>query len=145
MNPTLFPDNKNNTTKEKEAKRILLIDDNESTNFFNKVVIERNMFAEVTIAINGQKALNHIKSLLEENLNLPEFILLDINMPVMNGWEFLEAFTQLTPSYGNSKIIISSTADFNESHKEHVEKLNISNFAFVEKMMSKKVIKQFML
>ncbi len=142
MNSTLFPHNKNEIIKESKATDVLLVDDNESTNFFNKIVIEKNIFAEISIATNGLEALNHIKSLLKENKELPKFILLDINMPVMNGWEFLEAFVALTPLYKNSKIVFNLSAKLRDSDIEKIKKMNL-NYIFTEKMMSKDIIHNF--
>lgn len=142
MTSTLFPDN---SIKAKETKSILLVDDSESTNFFNKIVIERNVFTKITTAVNGLKAINHIKSLLENNSEVPQFIFLDINMPEMDGWEFLKAYTLLTPKYKNSKIILSSTIDLNESYEPRIKELGITNYAFTEKMMTKESIEKLII
>lgn len=142
MNSTLFPHNNKKIIKETEVIDFLLVDDNASTNFFNKIVIEKNIFAEINIATNGLEALNHIKGLLKENKKLPKFILLDINMPVMNGWEFLDAFVALTPLYKNSKIVFNLGAKLRDSDIEKIKKMNL-NYIFTEKMMSKDIIHSF--
>lgn len=139
MEPLLFPSNKNNLSKQKKALKILLVDDNDSTNFFNKIVIERNIFAQITLSTNGLEALNHIKLLLEQNEQMPELILLDLNMPVMNGWGFLAAYKNLTPLYKSSKIVFNLSAELIESDKQKIKDLDI-NHIFVEKMMSKEII-----
>jgi len=144
MTSTLFPNNSNKITRETKAKNILLVDDSESTNFFNKIIIERNIFAQVATATSGLKALNYIKSLLKNKSKVPEFILLDINMPEMDGWEFLKAYTSLTPRYINSKIIFSSTLKFSDSYVPQIKNLGISNYAFAEKMMTKDSIQELM-
>lgn len=79
----------------------LLVDDNMATNFLNKNVIEKSGLSEsVSIALNGAEAINSIKA------NTPSFIFLDINMPIMNGWEFLEAFQKLKPELKKCAIIL---------------------------------------
>ncbi len=50
---------------------------------------------ELTTFKNGLEILNHIKDNLENKENLPEIILLDLNMPVMAGWQFLEELVQI--------------------------------------------------
>ncbi len=142
MNSTLFPHNDKEIIKETKVIDFLLVDDNASTNFFNKIVIEKNIFAQTNIATNGLEALNHIKGLLQEKKELPKFILLDINMPVMNGWEFLDAFVALTPLYKNSKIVFNLGAKLRDSEIEKIKKMNL-NYIFTEKMMSKDIIHSF--
>jgi len=124
MTPTLFPNN-SNRIKETKAKSILLVDDNQSTNFFNKIIIERNIFAQITTATDGVKAINHIKSLIENNSEVPEYIFLDINMPEMDGWEFLKEYILLTPKHKNSKIIFSSTIELNDSYEPQIKESKI--------------------
>lgn len=78
--------------------KFLLIDDNKGTNFINKTILKKALATDVLVAENGQEAITIIK-----NGFAPEIIFLDINMPVMNGWEFLEAFQ----NFGiTSKIVI---------------------------------------
>ena len=69
---------------------ILLVDDDETTNFYNELIIQKHFSeAKIVVMTNGQKALDY----LEQN-HPPTIILLDINMPVMDGFEFLRALTQ---------------------------------------------------
>ena len=127
-----------------EVKSVLLIDDNEATNYFNKIIIERNISAKITVMTNGLKAINYIKSLLLKKYEVPEFILLDLNMPEMDGWEFLEEYVKLTPLYKKTKIIISSNYEINESDNFRIKRLLISNYIFVEKIISKELVKKVM-
>ena len=76
----------------KERKRIdgiLLIDDNADDNTYNQIIIEKiNNADNISIAGNGIDALNY----LEEGQKAPDFIILDMNMPKMNGWDFLDLY-----------------------------------------------------
>ena len=77
-------------------KKILLVDDDETSNFLNELLIKgMDIVEEVSIASNGQEALNYLEN---ESGSFPQLIFLDLNMPVMDGFEFLEAFekTQTT-------------------------------------------------
>lgn len=83
----------------KKIKRILLVDDSKATNFFNKTILLKSDYVEeVFVATNGEEALEFIDS-----NNVPEIIFLDINMPIMNGWEFLKEFHKLEM---NNKAIV---------------------------------------
>ena len=77
--------NENNTLS--LPKHIYLIDDDSVSNALNKMIIQRILpDCKIEICINGKVAFDR----LLKSDTLPDLILLDINMPVMNGWEFLE-------------------------------------------------------
>lgn len=74
-------------------KKVLLIDDDETSNFLNEFLIQgMGIVDEVLIATNGQEG---IEILNLQNSDNPEIIFLDLNMPVMDGFEFLEAFEKI--------------------------------------------------
>jgi CheY-like chemotaxis protein len=79
----------------KKLTRIMLVDDNADDNFFHERVIRKNGYAEVVISMeSGAEALQYLKEVQDES-KYPELIFIDINMPGMNGWEFLEEFNTL--------------------------------------------------
>ncbi|KFF02506.1 response regulator [Flavobacterium reichenbachii] len=101
-------------------EQILCIDDDPITLMLCKKVIAKSEFSkEVITAQNGEEALHHFNNLKYTNNNKaktskkPELIFLDLNMPVMGGWEFLDHFT--SPDYtefNNANVIVlSSTID----------------------------------
>ncbi|WP_299212202.1 response regulator [uncultured Aquimarina sp.] len=86
----------------KTITRILLVDDSEATLFFNKTILSKTGYAdEILVAKNGLEALEIIKSGV-----VPEIIFLDINMPVMNGWEFLSEFQKLENTFKKTNIFL---------------------------------------
>ena len=94
-------------------EQILCIDDDPITLMLCKKVISRSSFShEIITAQNGEEALLHFNTLKYTN-NKPELIFLDLNMPVMSGWEFLDHF--ISPDYkefNSAKVIVlSSTID----------------------------------
>ena len=71
----------------KKLKNIMLIDDNIHANYFNEIKLQQNNACDkITIFMNGKEALDYLVTNEETDVDL---ILLDINMPVMNGWQFL--------------------------------------------------------
>jgi two-component system nitrate/nitrite response regulator NarL len=96
--------------KTKYAK-VLLIDDNALDNFVNKKLIEMNNFAASTDSFeSAQAALDYLKK--EKNENLPDIIFLDIMMPGMDGFQFLDAYEFLNETiHSKCKIIMLSTSD----------------------------------
>ncbi|GAA3512306.1 response regulator [Aquimarina addita] len=120
-----------------KLKRFLLIDDSSATNFFNKTIIEKtNYVDEVLVATNGKEALAYIKK-----ETLPEIIFLDLNMPVMNGWEFLDAYQMLEDSLRNSVIIIMLGASLTKEEEKRLECISQVK-GFKEKMLTKDTLHQ---
>jgi CheY-like chemotaxis protein len=119
----------------KKLKRFLLIDDSKSTNFFNKKIIEKvQCVEEVFIVENGKQALDHIQSEI-----IPEVIFLDINMPVMNGWEFISEYQKLDNSYKGSIIVLMLGAELSKEDQEKAEHiLEIREYA--QKMLTKEIV-----
>jgi response regulator RpfG family c-di-GMP phosphodiesterase len=77
----------------KEPIQILIIDDDEINNFIATKLIDKiPAKAKVNTCLNGLEGINYIKSKLLNQDEFPDIIFLDINMPIMNGWEFLEKY-----------------------------------------------------
>lgn len=94
------------------VNRILLVDDDTVTNLMHKRQIARHGLAsEVDIATDGQSALDYLKRRADAGEPLPELIFLDINMPRMNGFEFLSAYGQLPErTRAGQRIVMVSTS-----------------------------------
>lgn len=94
-------------------KSVLLIDDDHVSRFLCTKVLERiGSFSEIYDAANGQKAINWLSDNYQNTGNLPDFILLDLNMPIMDGFAFLEAFKKLNiPEKESIRIVIVTSSD----------------------------------
>jgi CheY-like chemotaxis protein len=94
---------------------ILCVDDDPITLMLCKKVIIKTAFSKTIItAKNGEEALEYFNSILnKEKDHLPQLIFLDLNMPVMDGWEFLDNFNTNKYSKINSTkiVVLSSTID----------------------------------
>ncbi len=74
------------------TKRIFLIDDDDIFNFVHRRIIERELKqASVSVYNVAREALEQLESKAAANEELPEFIFLDLNMPDLNGFDFLQA------------------------------------------------------
>jgi len=106
----------------KKLKCILLIDDDEATNFFHQIIIEQADCAEhVEVATNGKKAIEFLTRERTNNCT-PDIIFLDINMPVMNGWEFLDAYEKLDAAQKSKIVLVMLTASINPDDMQKAEK-----------------------
>lgn len=75
---------------------IMMIDDDSMTAFINKRILKIIGYTGKTITFpNGQAALQYMQGACSNEEKLPDLILVDINMPKMNGWEFLDAFSEI--------------------------------------------------
>ena len=76
---------------------VLLVDDDGVTNFINHRLVKKlNLSTRIESAINGADALNFLKEFALKNENKgPELIFLDVNMPILNGFEFVSYFEKL--------------------------------------------------
>lgn len=107
--------------------RVMLIDDSEIDNFINNKMIQGCNFAQnIYIHSSGKSALEFLKNIEkmgDGGLNLmPNIIFLDINMPMMDGFQFIDEFEKLNEKTKKEiRIIILSTSvnptDLEKSHK----------------------------
>ncbi len=119
----------------KKLNKFLLIDDSRATNFFNKTIIEKvDCVEEVVVLENGKEALDYIKSGV-----VPEIIFLDINMPIMNGWEFISEYQKLEDKYKDSIIILMLGVELNKQEMELAESFPEIK-GFQEKMLTKEAV-----
>ena len=95
----------------RKFKSILLIDDNAAENRYNQIILEEmNVVDKIEIAASGMEALKILKG---ADHSQPKLILLDINMPKMNGWEFLEAYKKLETDDKNKQVVVILTTSMN--------------------------------
>ena len=125
---------------------ILCVDDDPITLMLCKMVIAKSSFAsEIITAQNGEEALNYFDDLKLNNLGTeikkyPSLVFLDWNMPVMDGWEFLDHFSkeEYTSAFKNTKVIVlSSTIDPNDIEKSKTYPMVLD---FLSKPITKEIV-----
>ena len=125
-----------------QYKTAMLIDDNEIDNIINEKMLESTSFAErIQVYTNGMSALEFFKNLeRDKNLNrdmIPDFIFLDINMPLMDSFQFLQEFSNLNKVIIKDCKIAILTTSINPSDKEESLK-NEYVVEFINKPLTKK-------
>ncbi|SDM16335.1 response regulator [Pedobacter antarcticus] len=93
-------------------KKFMLIDDDEIFVFLTKkTILKVSADVEVQVFADGQQAISHLQDIAGNSELLPDVIFLDLNMPVMDGWEFLDEYQKLDgfPLNGVPLYIVSSS------------------------------------
>ncbi len=110
-------------------KNVLVVEDDPITMLVCERIIKMNDFAAVVKSCeNGELALQHLASLMTNGGQMPDIIFLDVNMPVMDGWGFLEGLTRLEAGGKLPRIfILSSTVD-PEDYKKARSYSAVENF-----------------
>jgi CheY-like chemotaxis protein len=111
-------------------KTVLLIDDNDVDLKINSKIIKfSNLFDEIVLCQSADEGLTYLKKQMNDGQKLPDFILLDIQMPEMDGFDFLELYKKFPKKLTEKCLIamLSSTLDFGDIKKaeasQHVVKL----------------------
>jgi CheY-like chemotaxis protein len=110
---------------------VLLVDDDPTTNFLNKLLLTRMDVAEqVLLAENGEQALRTLAQMCSAAASptCPRLILLDMNMPVLNGIGFLEAYAQLPLAQQAAIVIVMLTTSLHPADLTRAQRLPIAGF-----------------
>ncbi|WP_100614258.1 response regulator [Confluentibacter citreus] len=106
-------------------KTLTLIDDDNIFVFLTKKVVEQtNLVDLIKVFGNGLDAINFIKENKDNVDALPEIILLDLSMPIMNGWQFLEEFTKLNPLIGKKITIYICSSSISHDDITRAKSIN---------------------
>lgn len=100
-------------------EKVLLIDDDEIALMLSEMVIDQNDLTEEVVKLtNGKQGLDFFEDQADgltqgRNKEAPSLVFLDLNMPVMNGWDFLDGFSQNYQSlFPDTRVVVlSSTVD----------------------------------
>lgn len=115
-----------------KLKRVLVIDDDDEYNFLTEDTFQdTDLDCQLTFKLWAQEALDYLE---EDPKNFPDLILLDINMPIMNGWEFLEEYENrgYHLKYPTIIAMISSSIYYEDKEKA-------STYAKVEEYVEKPI------
>lgn len=97
---------------------LLIIDDDDINIFIIRKIVEKTGFkVNMTSKSNGQLAVDYLAEIAGQKELFPHLILIDINMPVLNGWEFLETYDRLNISHKVDMYMLSSSVYENDIEK----------------------------
>lgn len=123
----------------KQHKTIVIIDDDKIFHVLTRRILEKAGLAdEILEFYDGREALIYLQNNLSDTLKFPDLIFLDIEMPFMDGWQFLDEYSSLISTKAVSIYIVSSSIsalDYERSqHYKTVKGFIIKPFR-LEKMM----------
>lgn len=115
----------------------LFIDDDDAINFLHKMIVEKMQLARKQEFINkAEEALAHLRNLDEQQM--PDIVFLDINMPKINGWKFLELFGELQLTFPPKFIML--TTSINPEDKIRAEKNPLVHDFLTKPLSSEKIL-----
>lgn len=107
-------------------KKIIWIIDDDTIyqTIIHKLILKSDVFSAHSSFLNGKEAINTLNNILENNDHLPDIILLDINMPIMDGWEFMEEIKMIKSKISKQIIIyiVSSSIALEDRNKSKTYK-----------------------
>ena len=109
----------------------LLIDYNPADNYIHRLELEESgLVGNIVEMTSGQSALDYLTKKLEDGTYpQPELVFLDINMPGMTGWEFMDKYELLEPEQMAKVVVVMLTTSLNPSDSARAEKMsNLGKF-----------------
>ena len=109
------------------VKNVLLVDDDKISNFINSKVLSRTgIVKELHTVMNGKEALDHINK--SGTKWSPDVIFVDLNMPVMDGFQFIEAFSKLDHSKTDKVRIVIVTSSEDPEDMKRARSLGVKDY-----------------
>ncbi|CAN5252533.1 response regulator [soil metagenome] len=125
----------------KKLNSILLVDDDPDDNYFHQIIInEMEIAHQIDTVTNGIEAIAYLKN---ENHLPPDLIFLDLNMPKMNGWEFLEKYRDLDAERKAKVLIVILTTSANPDAIKRAKEIKEVT-GFETKPLSKKLLNEIL-
>ncbi len=98
----------------KKINTFCIVDDDDLYQFTTTHLLKKSeLVNKIIVFSNGLSAINFLKEEIGNEENIPDVVFLDINMPVMDGWEFLEEYLLIKPMIPKTVVIymVSSSVD----------------------------------
>lgn len=96
-----------------------MIDDDELTNYIHEITVEETGCTDNLVTTeSGAEALHYLQSKVNQGHPSPDLIFLDINMPAMDGWEFLTEYEKLDHNLINQIKVVMLTTSLNPEDEE---------------------------
>ncbi len=113
--------------KNKLVELACIIDDDDIyINLIKRIIETRKLCENLIVFKNGKQSLDYFESLLQDTDEdkIPDIILIDLNMPIMDGWEFIEQFTKIKNRFNKSITLYIVSSSINPIDIDRAKSLN---------------------
>lgn len=131
----------------RKISKILLIDDDEVSNFYHEYLLQDKLKfeGEIQVCSNGKEGLNCLTNSQTfsgngEDPSSPDLVLLDINMPVMNGFEFMEEYAKIKKKIQSKIVICMLTSSLNEQDRNRVMQIGNVEYYMTKPLEEKQLL-----
>lgn len=122
-------------------KQLTIIDDDDVFVFLTSRMLEKYKLVDlIKIFDNGYDALVYIKNNLDNFEALPDIILLDLSMPIMDGWQFLEEYVKINPRIGKKITIFICSSSISPDDFARAKNINAVSDFIIKPMTKERLI-----
>lgn len=122
-------------------KQLTLVDDDEVFVFLTTRMLEKYQLVDlIKIFDNGYEALVFIKENMDNIESLPDIILLDLSMPIMDGWQFLDEFVKINPKIGKKITVFICSSSISPDDVARAKSINAVSDFIIKPMTKDKLI-----
>lgn len=97
-----------------EQMLVYVVENDRISSVITELIVRKNLCGQVQCHAHGQSAFDALAAAVHTGGRVPLFVLLDLDMPVMDGWEFLDALTELVPVPHTAVLVLTSSIHPND-------------------------------